>query len=71
MRTPKTLIRPQADAKADLSLRVAHMPFCRFCHALAQISSYLKLKTNINLLNSKILHPFNTVSEVNSSVFAF
>ena len=27
-----------ADAKADLSLRCAHMSFCRFCHALAQLS---------------------------------
>ena len=26
-----------ADAQADLSLRWAHMPFCRFCHALAHI----------------------------------
>ena len=26
-----------ADAQADLSLRWAHMPFCRFCHALARI----------------------------------
>ena len=28
------------DAKADLSPRWAHMPFCRFCHALAQIPLY-------------------------------
>ena len=26
-----------ADAQADLSLRCAHMPFCCFCHAPAQI----------------------------------
>ena len=26
-----------ADAQADLSLRWGHMPFCRFCHALAQM----------------------------------
>ena len=26
-----------ADAQADLSLRWAHMLFCWFCHALAQI----------------------------------
>ena len=25
------------DARADLSLRCAHMSFCRFCHALAQM----------------------------------
>ena len=28
-----------ADAQADLSLRLAHMPFCRFCRALAQFYS--------------------------------
>ena len=26
-----------ADAQADLSVCWMHMPFCRFCHALAQI----------------------------------
>ena len=26
-----------ANAKADQSLRWAHMPFCKFCHALAQL----------------------------------
>ena len=25
------------DAQADLSLRWAHMPFCRFCHAFGQL----------------------------------
>ena len=29
-----------ADAQADLSLRWAHMPFCRFCRALAHNSNY-------------------------------
>ena len=28
-----------ADVQADLSLRWAHMPFCRFCHALAHFIS--------------------------------
>ena len=28
-----------ADVQADLSLHWAHAPFCRFCHALAQIHS--------------------------------
>ena len=27
-----------ADAQANLSLRLAHMPFCWFCHALTQMS---------------------------------
>ena len=30
-----------ADAQADPSLPWVHMPFCRFCHALAQINIYL------------------------------
>ena len=29
-----------ADAQADLSLRWAHMQFCRFCHALAHIHRF-------------------------------
>ena len=29
-----------ADALADLSLRWVHMPFCRFCHALAHIFNF-------------------------------
>ena len=28
----------QPDAQADLSLCWMHMPFCRVCHALAQIN---------------------------------
>ena len=35
MQTAKTLIRP--GAQADWSLRCAHMPFCWFCHEVAQI----------------------------------
>ena len=38
MWTAKTLIRP--DAQADMSVRWAHKPFCRFCHALAHRSFY-------------------------------
>ena len=30
------------DAQADLSLRWAHMPFCWFCHEVAQFSLYLE-----------------------------
>ena len=29
------------DAQADLSLRWAQKPFCRFCHALAQIFNFI------------------------------
>ena len=29
-----------ADAEADLSLRWGHMPFCWFCHAVAQIAFF-------------------------------
>ena len=28
-----------ADAQADLSLRLAHMPFCWFCHEAAQVNN--------------------------------
>ena len=31
----RRLLSDWADAQADLSLRWAHMPLCRFCHALA------------------------------------
>ena len=29
------------NAQADLILRWTHMPFCRFCHALAQVSLFI------------------------------
>ena len=28
------------DAQADLSLRWAHMPFCRFCHVMSRLKCY-------------------------------
>ena len=34
---PRSLWSDWAEAQADLSLRWAHMPFCKICHALAQI----------------------------------
>ena len=30
-----------ADAQADLSLRWTHMPFCWFCHEVAQLQTEL------------------------------
>ena len=37
-----------ADAQADLSLRWAHMPFCWFCHALADFFfSYFPMKNTL------------------------
>ena len=43
-----------ADAQADLSLHWVHMPFCRFCHALAHIKSYFlwKKKKKIRISSS-------------------
>ena len=35
-----------AVAQADLSLRWAHRPFCRFCHALAQMSVFFGCRKN-------------------------
>ena len=40
----------RADAQADLSLCWAHMPFCRFCHTLAQMSSAAVIVTALRLL---------------------
>ena len=37
-----------ADAQADLSLRWAHMPFCRFCHEAAQMWFVLDRWYSIN-----------------------
>ena len=47
-----------ADAQADLSLRWAHQPLCRFCHALAQLSppwNHLTSKWHQNLANQNSL----------------
>ena len=46
MRGQRRLWSYCADAHADLSLRWAHMPFCWFCHALAQITLLLKCSWN-------------------------
>ena len=43
------------DAQADLSLRWAHMPFCRFCHALAHFTYVDLLLANIRGL-CKLMH---------------
>ena len=41
LRAQRRLWSDRAEAQADLSLRWAYMPFCRFCHALAHISGVL------------------------------
>ena len=38
-----------ADARADLSLRWAHMPLCLFCHEAAQLCLKLTWKQNHNI----------------------
>ena len=37
------------DAQADLSLRWAHMPFCCFCHEVAQIVTQVYIHINRNI----------------------
>ena len=56
MRTAKT-------DQADLSLRWAHMPFCRFCHEAAHFVddgdkklSYFESRTNIQIAVINIFH---------------
>ena len=52
-----------ADAQADLSLCLAHMPFCWFCHEVAQIRMFClwMFDCGIHFLLVLRLHKFNFV----------
>ena len=51
-----------------ICLRWAHMPFCRFCHALAQIHSYKMLKDVYPSLND---YPISSRNSVRGGAFSF
>ena len=55
----------QMDARADLSFRWAHMPFCWFCHAAAHLKSAGQDKGilyNLHITNFKVILNMLTTS---------
>ena len=60
--TQRRLWSDLTDAEADLSLLWAHLPFCRFCHALAHFGVLLKSISwrHIRAFGARSLHSSET-----------
>ena len=54
--TQRRLWSAWASAQADLSLRWAHMPFCWFCHEVAQISNVIRKPVHAICEQQRLLH---------------